>query len=95
MDFVSTETIIRLVKLRGHDAVLEGDMLRIYPRDGAPVAYRVPSTGIARRLVIQIGKKCDIKSHWFWNPERAYAPGAAPLSLVKPATGVRKSVRNK
>lgn len=76
MDPVSTQRIIDLVKTAGSDAVLDGDMLRVYPKDGAPVAYQVPPDGLRRRVIIEIGKRTGIPSHLFWSqlpPEEARA----------------------
>lgn len=70
-DFVSVETVIRLVKLRGSDAVRDGELLRVYPKDGVPVVYQIPATGLARRVIIEIGKRTGVPSHWFWNPDWA------------------------
>jgi hypothetical protein len=67
---VSVDTIIRVVKWGGSEAILEGDKLTIRPRDGAPYVYDVRGGELKRRLVIQIGKLTGIDSHLFWHPDR-------------------------
>jgi len=94
MDAVSVEVIISVLKLSGADAAFEDGVLTIYPpNNGAPTCYVVPKNGqLARRLIIQIGVKCGIKSHIFWNPERLTDDerAAPPLSLVAAAPKRRK-----
>lgn len=89
MDSVSTDTIIKILKHCGSDAVLEGDVLKVYPKDqSGPICYVVPPSGqLARRIIIQIGQRCGVKSHLFWNPERLEADQLkkappTPLALV-------------
>jgi len=92
-DFVSVDTIILLIKHRGSDGVLDGKMLTIYPKGGgAPFCFEVPPTGVGRRLIIKIGKKCDVPSHWFWHPDRALDAVATstPLVLVKSPSTTQK-----
>jgi hypothetical protein len=68
MDFVSVETVVQVVKAHGSDARVEGDLLMVFPQgQTSPRVYRIPATGLGRRLIIEIGKKCGIQSHLFWH----------------------------
>jgi hypothetical protein len=77
MDAVPIQRVIDLVKSSGGDAVLDGDMLTVYPAGRDPVAYVVPPNGLKRRVIIEIAKRVGLPSHYFWQPDAA-AP-AAPL----------------
>lgn len=60
-------------------------MLKLYPRGGVPVVYRVPESGLARRVIIEIGKRTGVQSHLFWNPalvQGFVSPQRTPLALV-------------
>jgi hypothetical protein len=81
LDFVNVQTVIDLVKLAGSDAVHEGDVLKVYPKDGVPVVYQIPPTGLARRVIIQIGKRTGVKSHLFWHPDQALTPSSGRADL--------------
>lgn len=81
-NFVSAATIVELVKRSGSDAVIDGEMLKIYPKNGRPVCYLIPADGFAGRIVGEIAKRTDIATHIFFNPTRSLpqeAPSAAPV----------------
>lgn len=90
MDFVSVETIIRIVQRHGGQAVLKGDELTIYPAGKPPVVYVVPATGLGRRIVIQIGQRIGAPAQIFWHPElldtssgsTSHGPERQPSSIV-------------
>jgi hypothetical protein len=81
-DFISSEDVVRVVREHGSDARIESSTLFVYPKDGcpgSPQAYEIPATGLGKRLVIQIARKCDIPTHLFW--ERP----VLTLAVKKPA----------
>ena len=69
-DFLDAKIVAAVVNEHGSEAVLEDGALRIYPKDGCPsgpTVFQVPATGFGRRVVIEIGKRCNIPSHRFWH----------------------------
>lgn len=93
MDHVAIETIVNVVKAHGSDAIVVDGCLHLYPKNGgSPRVYPIPSNGLQRRIIIQIGALCGIASHLFWHPSQVALPPVS-ASSADPAITTQTKLR--